>query len=447
MTPSSGHIWWLHPAAPFCASGILIGFAAYLIPAPAYRIYWRMPKFFDAQGLWVTLAACALFAFATILSSRFILRRCGAPRESEARDSFPLRLINRVFRGCFYLTLLGYTLWTGLAIERGMTIQNAWDVVMGEKGAMYDARFSYLPTVGGVTTLTQLGIVVMICGAILGFRAGWSGVRSKLIVLFSLALLRALLNSERFALIELVVPFAITCLALKYLGSPDVGHGSRLFLRLAPVLAMTTLLIFFTGFEYFRSWTNYYEGRDQNLAEFGAMRLSGYYVTSFNNGAFFLNRLEPLNAPYFSLHFLWTFPLFSPAVKRLFPNPLLETTDKWFYFPFLDEESNLEFNNADGMLFPMMDFGIAGGLIYWFGAGLICGAFYELFRQRRWSGLLLYPLIYLGLMEVPLALLWGDGRAFLPSLVLLATPALFSIQRRCTGVPVGVPRQISLQTS
>ena len=46
-------------------------------------------------------------------------------------------------------------------------------VVSGEKGAMYDARFTYLPTVGGVTTLTQFGTAAMILGAIVGCRLGW----------------------------------------------------------------------------------------------------------------------------------------------------------------------------------------------------------------------------------------------------------------------------------
>jgi oligosaccharide repeat unit polymerase len=432
-------IWWLHPAVPFGAAGVVIGLSAYVIPESTYRTYWRMPKFFDAQSLWVTLACCGLFLFATFLSSRFM---SGLPRPAmqvQPADKFPLELMAKLFRVTFYLTVLGYSLWAGLAIQRGMTIQNALDVIAGEKGAMYDARFSYLQTVGGVTTLTQFGTVVMILGAIMGFRQGWGPVRSKLIVILLLALMRALLNSERFALIELIVPFLIACLALKYIGSSKITKRARLVISLAPLVGVATLVFFFTSFEYFRSWTNYYSGRNQSLWEFGAMRLLGYYVTSFNNGAFFLNRLEPLNAPYFSLHFLWTFPLFSPAVKRLFPNPLLDTSDKWFYFPFLDSEANLEFNNADGMLFPMMDFGIAGGLIYWFTAGLVCGVLYELYRQNRWPGLLLYPMIYLGLMEVPLALLWGDGRAFLPYLILISVPILFSIQQRCGMRPVIVP--------
>ena len=77
----------------------------------------------------------------------------------------------------------------------------------------------------------------------------------------------------------------------------------------------------------------------------------------------------------------------------------------------------------------MMDFGVAGGLLYWFVIGLFCGWIYHAYRRRELSGLLLYPMIYLGLLELPLALYWGEGRAF-PSLFLLAaTPVVIWLRR------------------
>jgi oligosaccharide repeat unit polymerase len=322
--------------------------------------------------------------------------------------------------------VLGYAIWMGLAIQRGMTLSNVAEIVAGEKGAMYEARFSYLPTVGGVTTLTQFGTAAAILGAVLGFCQGWKGVRWRLGIVLALALLRALLNSERSALLELAVPLVVVALALR----SRISRSMRIAINLAPPVGIVGLFFLFTGFEYFRSWTNYYAGRDLNLLEFGAIRLLGYYVTSFSNGAYFLNRLDPLNAPYFTLHFLWTFPLTSPVIKRLFTDPLLDSSDKWFYFPFLEAEANAEFNNADGMLFPLMDYGIAGGLIYWFLIGIVCGLVYASYRRRELSGLLLYPAIYLGLLQVPLALYWGEGRAF-PSLALLiAGPIIFWFRRQ-----------------
>jgi glucose dehydrogenase len=111
------------------------------------------------------------------------------------------------------------------------------------------------------------------------------------------------------------------------------------------------------------------------------------------------------------------------VIKRIFSNPMLDSGDKWFYFPFLESGANVEFNNADGMLFPLMDFGTAGGLLYWVVIGVICGVVYQLFRRKQLAGLLLYPIVFLGLLEIPLALYWSEGRSF-PALFMLVTVAL-----------------------
>jgi len=269
----------------------------------------------------------------------------------------------------------------------------------------------------------------MILAAVIASRRGWREIWPKCVIVLSLAILRALLNSERFAIIELVVPFLVTSLGLRFLGSNNISSRWRTVVSFAPLLGVTTLFFVFTGFEYFRSWTNYYAGRGLSLWEFGAMRLLGYYVTSFNNGAYFLQRLEALGGPYFTLHFLWVFPLSGPLMKGLFPNPLLDSSEKWFYLPFLQSEANVEFNNVDGMLFPLMDYGAAGGLLYWFAIGFTMGAVYQLFRHKDPLGLFLYPMLYLGLIELPLSLYWAEGRA-LPALgILIVAAALIHLMR------------------
>jgi len=75
-----------------------------------------------------------------------------------------------------------------------------------------------------------------------------------------LAILRAFVNSERFALIELAVPFFVAGVALRYIGSTRVGWVTRTVMVLAPLLGVSALYLLFTGFEYFRSWSNYYAG-------------------------------------------------------------------------------------------------------------------------------------------------------------------------------------------
>jgi hypothetical protein len=146
--------------------------------------------------------------------------------------------------------------------------------------------------------------------------------------------------------------------------------------------------------------------------------------------AYLLQRLDTLNAPYFTFHFLWVFSLTGPVIKRVFSNPLLDSSDKWFYFPFLESGANVEFNNADGMLFPVLDFGTAGGLLYWVVVGIVCGAVYQLFRRKKLAGLLLYPTLFLGLLEVPLTLYWGEGRSFPVLFMFVVVVVLLPLVRR-----------------
>jgi hypothetical protein len=429
---SSGGIWWLHPAALFGLAGCIIGIAAYVIPEADYRTNWRTPKFFGGPALEVTLACVAVFVFGTLLTSQYLARF--APR-TAAPIEMRWDLVEKLFRVSVWLAVIGYVIWAGLAIQRGMTLTSALAVATGEKGAMYDARFTYLPTVGGVTTLTEFGTAAAIFGALLGSNVGWNTVRTRLSLILGLAILRALLNSERFAIIELVVPFTIALLPSLESHFQRASKTVRGLIRCVPVIGSVGLLFIFTGFEYFRSWSNYYAGRNQGLLEFGALRLLGYYVTSFNNGAYFLGRLDPLNAPYFTCHFLWGFPLSSPIIKRLFADPMLDSADKWFYFPFLESDANVEFNNADGMLFPLMDFGVAGGLLYWFAIALACGVLYYLYCSKTPLGLMMYPIVYLSLLEVPLALYWSEGRAFPSQMLLLLSPLVLWLARRTKKAP------------
>jgi hypothetical protein len=84
------------------------------------------------------------------------------------------------------------------------------------------------------------------------------------------------------------------------------------------------------------------------------------------------------------------------------------------------------------MLFPLMDYGIPAGLIYWLLAGVVCGILYRLYVADSPAGLLLYPIVFLSVLEVPLALYWGEGRAF-PSICFLITAVLliaYSRRRR-----------------
>jgi hypothetical protein len=436
MIPSSRTLWWLNPATIFTLACVGIAVPAYLLPSRVYEQYWRTSKHFDGHAFLLTLACAAVFSAGSLIGDS--RTGCGIasgnPGGKPWADMMPWTSVRRLFQASFYLTLFGYAVWTAAAISRGARLDLLVDVISGSKGALYIFQHDYLSTVGGLTTLTECGIPAMIFGSLLGNRIGYRFVWRKLAVIFLLALVRAFLNSERFAIIELAVPFLVLLVNVRYLAPGASKTVSRNVLRLAPVLGMAALPFVFTMFEYFRSWNNFYAtSGDYSLAEFGASRLLGYYVTSFNNGAFLLTKARiVLSAPYFTLHFFWTFPIVSGLARSVFPH-LAFDSDASFLSMLQSSGVNPEFNSADGVLNPLIDFGSGGGLLYWFAIGIVCGLLYGLYKRQRPAGLCFYPFIFLGVVETPLALYWSEGKAIPPYILLMASTLILTVYARRPG--------------
>jgi hypothetical protein len=247
--------------------------------------------------------------------------------------------------------------------------------------------------------------------------------------------LRSFFLSERLALLEILVPAAV--LALRLLPGRSFGTAWRRgLLAVAPVGALLALVVFFTAFEYNRSWVSYYAFQGLSLWEFGSSRLTGYYVTALNNSAMLLKGLMipiPFPAPYFTTEWLWTFPGFSKAFSydALFGYPPDNS-----YRLMLEQLGTPEFNNPGGLLLPIADFGLVGAAIYWAVSGVLVGACFRLFRQGRLVGLLFYPIVFQALLELPRLLYLAAGRVF-PTWLLLLVACLLLGQRGPQRAPVG----------
>jgi fluoride ion exporter CrcB/FEX len=410
-------LWWLNPAWVAGIMGALLTLAAFIIPDSMYRMYWRTPKFFDATALRMTLACVGMFTCGAMAGA---FRRLYSSRSSDSdwAERVPWAFLQRIYNACFYLSLFGYVAWAAAAVSRGATIELALGVLRGDKGASYVMKEVYLGTISGITTLTQLAIVCLLLAVFIGIREGWRRVIPKCGILLVLAVIRALLNSERLAVMELVLPAAVLFMRLVILDSPRFSNRIWNLLRAAPALGYSGLIVVFGASEYFRSWINYYAGRDMSFWQFVSNRLLGYYVTALNNGALLVQRIDPTGAPFFTLHLLWRFPVLSGIMDRLYPNLTLAANETDPYMRYLAVEANPEFNNGSGFLFPVMDFGFAGALLYWLLAGIACGVLYRQFQQKRMTGLLFYPLIFVGAIELTRIIYWAEGRAFVPLCVL-----------------------------
>jgi oligosaccharide repeat unit polymerase len=410
--------WWLHPISVFVLLNGITGLASYLAGSETYLHLWRTPKYFTGDTLLITLGILIVFSASVWLG---LANQPSYSSKSEWQGSVSFSQALRLFRISFWLCVMAYGVWIYIAVSRGLGLSVFRSIFTGGV-SIYTFR-DFFETMPGVTTGTQFGIATVVLGSLIGPAAGWKIVRPKLMIVFLLAFVRALIYSERLAFLELAVPFLVLWLAQP--ASWTSRRSLRTLIRIVPVLGISTIYIVFTVFEYFRSWSIYYSARESSLLSFGLYRLLGYYVTSANNSAFLITSLrQPLGAPYFSFYFLWHFPLLSDFVHDAFG---------WVHFDYdtfmnlLAAGANPEFNNPGGLLSPVIDFGVLGGLIYWAVMGFVTGYLYRLYVRRHPLGMCIYPICFLTLTELPRYIFWGGGRAF-PALAFLLLSAFVLIR-------------------
>lgn len=418
-------VWWLHPVLLFVGLNGGLALVTLLTPDSVFADLWFTPKFFNVTAMAWTVNSIAAFAVGALLPE-IHFRGWSRPRQETEEAPLPSGTLLVLYRVALALALFGYIVWAGIAISHGMNWQIVMDVLTGKPGAAYGIRNEYLINVGGITTCTQFGVAAVVLGSLIVAQSGWRKISGSLSLLFALAVVRAFLNTERLAVLELVicmVPVIVTRVL-----SPQASRRPLLRHAIAwmPLGGIGGLLGIFAGFEYGRSWTTYYSTGGQSFWMFALYRLTGYYVTALNNSAFLLARLPTPGVPFFTLNFLWHFPFLEKLMTALFPTfNLLET-----YFETLNTGANAEFNNGGGLLSPSIDFGPYGVVMFWLISGVISGWVYREFKLEKAWGLCLYPILFLGLLEVPRGLYLSGGRAVPPICFLLLSAYLLTVQQR-----------------
>jgi oligosaccharide repeat unit polymerase len=420
--PPTWRVWWLNPSVAFSIPAVITGVAAYVTAASAYAKYWRTAKYFDLPALSLLLGAVLVFVCGCVLGAA---RRSDASRNAPTdwKDSVRWPAVRLLFTLSFVLTLVAYVVWFCIAIKNGLRFSVISEVLHGVSGATYNLRDQYLATIPGVTTATQFGIAVIGLGVPLGAAFGWRRVRWQMAIVFALSVVRAFLNSERLAIIELLVPFIVSYIWL----CPPASPRGRKLTRIAPVAGPVLLYFFFAAAEYFRSWKSFYVNRESSFWSFIGLRLTGYYTTALNNGALVWKVKDPLayqGAPQ-TLDFLWRFPVINHLMPILVPYFHVSLSNsEVHYADLLTAAANLELNNPSGIFGPVVDYGVIGGLLYWLLCGLVCGYLYKEFTQRTAAGIFLYPMLFISLIEAPRVLYWAEGR-FFPPMFLLVFSVLF----------------------
>lgn len=368
-----------------------------------YRSAWGTPKYLTVDLTLILALGFGAFALAILGVSNISM----TPRTSTlSLNPSQLRYLNRTYTILFWLAIFGYAAWTIAGGLGGVSLNNLRAVFDRQLGAISDLKSAARP-IAGLTTLTQLAPLCCAVGALLlrmgqGRRGFW--------LLVALAAARTLLYAERLAILEVVVPIVVI-----YILTPGVDPKSthRTFKRKrhAPAVALPLIWALFAASEYTRSWVFYQYTTHQTFPEWVTYRLLGYYSTAYNNSALFaLNREGHDLPPYFTIDAFWN----APGISKLFTPP---DVPLW-WGTVLQQNGNPEYNSVGSFLTSYAELGIIGMLIFWILAGLAVGHIFKRSVEGRLAALLLYSVLYIGILELPRYIYWAQGR-FTPGVIAL----------------------------
>jgi hypothetical protein len=315
----------------------------------------------------------------------------------------------------FWLTVAGYVAFVISGARNGVTPQMALGALLAQKNDSGDIK-EMVGGIVGITTLTQVGPAFVVVSTLLITNRPDAWLRRARVIVIFLAIPRAFLLAERLALIEVLVPLGVV-LALH--GARSSSERTRAAVRLAPLVMLPALLVVFGAFEYSRSWAFFSTRTNRSFLEFTALRLNGYYATSYNNGQLSLTYMRNRSGlPFESVSGFWAAPGIEQAAGGALEQ---EHAQRWN--DVLTLHGTLELNSPGGLVVPFLDYGIVGGLVVFFAAGGVIGLTYRWCVAGRLPAVLLYPVITTGLFELPRFFFWTTGRAT-PAFVALGATAI-----------------------
>jgi hypothetical protein len=409
-------IWWLSPAGAVAliVPGTL--WLAWRLSDQQYRDFYRTPKVLTADVATMLVAGALAFVLGALVVRLGGMRRTARAPMLTLNDA-QWSTLRRAERVLFALTTVGYAAWVVSAIRHGLTPGALVGAILHPSSETVEYLFVTVP---GITTLTQFGIAYVVVATLLLLHRRAPKIGRRLGLVLLLTALRALLITERLALIEMALPVAVVVAAHF---STRGTRASRTLIAVAPVALIASLALVFGIFEHSRSWTFFQVRTQQSYVEFTLTRLAGYYVTSYNNSAIAWDfQRYPGRIPYGTITGLWEAPVVSQLglYDKLTPasgsvpageEPLEKSLQ------LLDLHGNPEYNNPGGLGAPFIDYGVAGGVLFLLLAGAVLGFAHGSFLAGGPTAVLTYPVLANGLFDLPRYLYWPQGRA---------TPALLA---------------------
>lgn len=315
--------------------------------------------------------------------------RIGQVAATNIRSGERLVNIERLDRALVALTIVTIASHMLLMADVARNPAAMLAALKGEMGAIYDVKDQIVKLVG-VTSFVNITPLVMVLASCRKLNAG-RRMPGRLDFLFwilvVLVLMRGFVAAERFAIVEAAIAYFLPVFSFK--------AKSFKLVNFFPLFGIGGVFALFSLGEYTRSWA-YYIDRYDNFLQFVALRLLAYISVASNTAAGLYEKFDPVGYP--SLTATW--------FARLVTGPAEEGPKEAFFAAY----GNAEYNNPGGVMAGVIDFGLAGGLLYHLGTGLVIGWFYGKYMLKSPIGTFGYPLLFIGIVILTQAIYWGDPK-------------------------------------
>lgn len=411
-THFSSSPWFVRPL-----SLLWVGLALAIIPAATsnsiQHANWDITWYVSTRDYVLVLFSGTMIGAGILLTS-------GRPAPLHDRLAIAKESRKALSHACNLLLVLlciGYAVWTASAVVHGLTLKLAVSLFLGNDGEANFALRNALVTVPGISTLTEVGPVLLSALVVL-WKLGIHRPRAITLILV-LATVRAFLNSERLSLIEVVVPLVLMIgLLVSDTHDPSVRRARR---RVLGMIAVLPVLIFgfFIVTEQLRSWGHYEDIYSGSIISFSADRIWAYYATALNNGVIYRQFFAPiLPYPAQTLALLTNAPIIGEFISQIgIPSvPLWSSA--------LTQYGNPEFNNQSGLLPIIGEVGIVPAVFLFLLWGVGIGTLYRLGTRGNVAALCGYAGMAMGLIELARYPYYLSGR-MVPGLIAILILFLF----------------------
>jgi hypothetical protein len=417
----------LHPALAFAGVWSVVFALWALLPGETFARITGSERYVSTSALAFFGLSLLLF-YAGLLIGPRLLERSRSSRPPLAASSEQLRLLQAGMIGALAVACLanGIVLLQGV-IRAGGPLSLASQVLAGVPWSYLAGEYFIPSRVQGLTIWVQLNLAVAplaVLGLLIALDARRSAASFKLglIAGFLNALIVAFALSDRLAVYEFVGAAGVAWLGYS-MTNPARRIGIGQLAKIAAVLGIITGVWFAS--EYGRTYLARF-GPSLSLEQRAQIALTtppgpetmaieqfaAYAISGVNNGMYAVD--------HFSNH-----TLVYRSGKGIFTTLQLDREDSPLFGPGIREAEDLlpqlYFRDAYTVYslpgYAFMDLSWGGGLVllWW---GLVVGFVYTRFRGGELWARLLYPLLFVGLLDSFRIFYWTESRMLVPAVFL-----------------------------